>query len=276
MEEGLDWLIAFHFPDDAVLNVTRSHVNVFSDPGPLPGACPLGRPFYIDSERIVKIEWLAMDHRRQIQWVEIYVPAKALLTYANSARPPHVASYPSRSSSPSTPLSELLLHSLLDDEPTSDADEQPPGETEWLGANEIRHLSWESWGPQNTRMMWKVSHDNEFQCFIFGTRAVSFTGSSKVTVRTFGAGRAGWRGPVSSETGGVDENGTGGGDAKWIPRNEETVTLFHQLAETPKRAYTSTYPHHLARRDIGFTLRGVYSHGVMCDDEHILLVEVRE
>lgn len=274
-EGGLDWLIAFHFPDDAVLNVNRSHVNVYSDPGPLPGACPPGRPFYIDSERVVKIEWLVMDHRRRVEWVEIHVPARALLTYANSDQ---CAASNGRHSSPlSTPLSELFLHSLLD-VPTSDADQQPQGETEWLGANGMRHLAWETWGPHNTRMMWKVGHDNEFQCFMFGTRAVSFAGSSKVTVRTFGAGRVGWKGLAPSKNGGEDRSGETGDDndlvVEWLPRGKETVALFHQPADAPERTFTSTLPHHMAKRDIGFTLRGIYSHGVMCDDEHIVLVEV--
>ena len=274
--DGLDWLIAFHFPDDTVFNMTRSHINVYSDPGSLPGVCPSGRPFYIDSERVVKIEWLVMDHRRRVEWVEIYVPGKALLTYVSSADPQYTTSHRSRSSQSSTPLSEHILHQPLD-EPNSSADEQPPGETDWMGANGIQHLAWESWGPRNTRMMWKVGHDNEFQCFIFGTRAVSLTGSSKVTVRTFGGGRAGWQSltppPNRDETSAASDGD--GPIVKWFSRDEETVALFHQLGDTPERTCSSTFPYHMARRDIGFTLRGIYSHGIMCDDEHIVLVEVR-
>ena len=62
---------------------------------------------------------------------------------------------------------------------------------------------------------------------------------------------------------------------KRLPRGEETVALFHQPAGAPERTFTWTLPRHMAKRDIGFAPRGVYSHGVVCDDERIVLVEVR-
>lgn len=304
---GIEFLTLFHFPDEAVYNLSRSHVSVFSDPTPLPGSCPPGRPFFIDSERVIKIEWLAMDFSRRVDWVEIYVSAKSFLPWADAPTPPLFVS-PNFQSSPSTdsdhesdsastssessfeiPFSHRRAHFLFNDELAAEADEQPQGQSEWYGTDGMRHVAWEAWGPQNSRMMWKIGHDNEFQCFTFGTRSVSLTGSSKISVRTFGGRRSGWGKTITANSeGSVPQLRPENGNRRarehdnedeeltmhWFPRSEVSTTVFHQLGEAADRRYYSSLPHHLARRDIGFTLRGVYSHGVMCDDEHIVLVEV--
>lgn len=297
-ENGLEFLTLFHFPDEAVYNLSRSHVSVFSDPSP--GVCPPGRPFFIDSERIVKIEWLVMDYSRRVEWVEIYIPARAFLSWADNHPPPVIVppQFPipsSSSSSPNTlftPLTDREPHSPITviDDLASEAEVQPEGETDWYGPDGMRHIAWEIWGPENSRMMWKIGADNEFQCFMFGTRTVSLSASSKITVRTFGGRRSGWGETIDLDKGVVGvlkrqrrasrlaEPSSPNDDVTlhWFPRSETTTTVFHQFGEAPDRQFTSSLPHHLARRDIGFTLRGIYSHGVMCDDEHIILVEVSD
>ncbi|KAF8298169.1 hypothetical protein DL93DRAFT_729976 [Clavulina sp. PMI_390] len=619
---GLELQTIFHVPDEAVYNLGRSHINVYGDPTPSWGgeAKGGGRPFFIDDERTIKIEWLAMDHSRRVDWVEIYVPAKAFLRWSRpagvdtvpplplptlgSSRAPttradaqgegpsstshnlsptptdthaldaNVAIYLDHTAIPPLPLdfATTLDDGGIDDDSGSDNiidddddpdwvdedeegedgdaedsgyflwenttgdhmngdtgsdgdpeqtqgditadDEQAPSSSQWVGSDDdsanrswlssnltpfnettlqwyepfpfvppqpppavtglrrtsmsapsspsstpshasspplfaapqattlksgpaaltspsqrpspLLHLAWPAWGPDNSRMMWKVGADNEFQCFLFGTRVVSFTGSSKVNVRTFGGGRAGWvmrengeaegkssskgKGKEKSTGAELGDNGYPAGERtrrdggegtkkpRWSaqrrraakgrvnqsnalesppqsdlqaqvaslvmaynaaqdehlniasqepmsdsepeaqttplpqpittvdltniystlppsssststvkptsaispvpipgtttgatshthhgmhtptmhfsPRSEPSTMIFRQVGDGPHRHYDSTLPHHLVRRDIGWTMRGTYSHGVMCDDEHVLLVEV--
>lgn len=286
-ENGLKFLALFHFPDEAVYNPSRSHVSLFSDPSP--GMCPPGRPFFLDPERIVKIEWLVMNFNRRLDWVEIYIPARAFLSWADTTTGPLIAppqlAHSLSTDSITTLLSESVSVATLSEELASEEEQQPHGEKEWFGVDGMRHVSWEAWGPDNSRMMFKTGADNEFQCFMFGTRAVSFSASSKITVRTFGGGRSSWGSTIDTARldrmeewsgGDVRERGSLDDDAMdhWFSGSEASTAVFQQFGSLPPRRFKSYLPHHLARRGIGFTLRGVYPHGVMCDDEHIILVEV--
>lgn len=295
---GIEFLTLFHFPDEAVYNRSRSHVNLFSDPAPLPGSCPPGRPFFIDSERVIKIEWLAMDYHQRVDWVEIYVSAKSFLSWTDTPAPPFSVSPSFQPSHPTnsdhefdsvSTSSESSLGVLSDDKLAAEDDEQPLGQSEWYSTDGMRHVAWEAWDPQNSRMTWKNGADNEFQCFTFGTRSVSLASSSKISVQTFGERRSGWGKTITANSEGSTPQprpGNGNQPARehnnedeeltthWFSRSEVSTAVFHQLGEAADARYYTSLPHHLARRDIGFTLQGVYSHGVMCDDEHIILVEV--
>lgn len=135
-------------------------------------------------------------------------------------------------------------------------------------------IPWHAWGPRNTRLQSNASnaHPPRQHRVFAGNRYVRMYRNipSMISVLDFTPGRWTWGDELPSRP---NSSSLMQGSQIIVGRNSPTVISCREIFE--EDTVTTSLPFSQVHRDVGFPLRGDLEGLILCDDERIVLIEVR-